>query len=104
MTKKKKRMVELPAKLDEIATSAAVTAETVMRAAETLFVKQSDEDQVDMLEQACAELRAEWKPRVLTSKEVRALMEEGREVRKELEARVARMHRIDPRDAERKAR
>ena len=42
--------------------------------------------------------------RALTDEEVRAALVEGRAVRKELEARVSRMHHIDEKDAKRKAR
>jgi hypothetical protein len=42
--------------------------------------------------------------RPLSEEEVRRLLAEGREVRAELEKRLERMHQIDPRDAERKAR
>lgn len=63
------------------------------------------------LEQLREQLRAlgleapqPWKTRALTEDEVRALLEEGRKVRADLEARASRMQQIDPRDAERKAR
>lgn len=43
-------------------------------------------------------------PRVLTREEVRALLAEGRRIRRDVEARFDRMERLDPRDAQARAR
>lgn len=43
-------------------------------------------------------------PRVLTREEVRALLAEGRRIRRDVEARFDRMERLDPREAQARAR
>ncbi|MBX3245968.1 MAG: hypothetical protein KF901_02160 [Myxococcales bacterium] len=43
-------------------------------------------------------------PRVLTREEVRELLAEGRRIRRDVEARFDRMERLDPREAQARAR